>query len=56
MADFLHCFPDLKTVYLVFNHVEQGPIEPDDDKTHTVTGDPEPLDAALTQRGDQQGR
>jgi hypothetical protein len=46
LAEFLHCLPDLKTVYLVFANVKQGPSGPE---RYTVSGNPEPLKGAESQ-------
>lgn len=47
LAEFLHCLPDLETVYLVFANVKQGPFS---SKRYTVSGYPEPLKGAKSQR------
>jgi hypothetical protein len=46
MAEFLHCLPDLKTVYLVFASVKQGPFGPE---RYTVSGYPKPLKGVESQ-------
>src|SRR6185436_8616169 len=41
IADFLHCFEDLETVYLIFNDVKQGPFDRVRDHRYTVSGIPD---------------
>lgn len=41
LADFLHCFDDLETVYLVFNDVNQGKVDPKSDLHYTASGRPD---------------
>lgn len=40
LADFLHCFEDLESVYLVFNDIKQGQVDPQHDLSYTVSGRP----------------
>lgn len=41
IADFLHCFEDLESVYLVFNNIKQGPFDARRDLRYTVSGRPD---------------
>lgn len=41
IADFLHCFQDLESVYLVFKDIEQGPVDRGHDMRYTVSGRPD---------------
>ncbi|OIW28161.1 hypothetical protein CONLIGDRAFT_634489 [Coniochaeta ligniaria NRRL 30616] len=41
LADFLHCFEDLESVYLVFNDIDQGHFDPRRDLRYTVSGRPD---------------
>jgi hypothetical protein len=41
IADFLHCFEDLEAVYLVFNDIDQGPVDTRRDPAYTVSGRPD---------------
>ena len=41
IADFLHCLDDLESVYLIFNDIKQGPLDPRRDPRYTVSGSPD---------------